>query len=274
MSRLPTPISAALVFVLVGVAPGCGRSAETAPASSRPHLDDAADSLAMRVVDGAGGLAAFESLPALRWDFILVRDSSEESRRRHLWDRARRRHRIEWSVGDSVIVAVFGTERAVEGRPAWGDVYFQGVPVDSASRRRLLRDAYGRFINDMYWLLAPLKLFDPGVRRAVAADSADEATDVLALSFDTVGLTPGDRYWLRVDRGTGRMIGWSYHLESDRLGAYAWTDHRTIQAPAGAITLPTRKSAVGRPSVILTPFAAGVVDSTFANASPRLEPLR
>jgi hypothetical protein len=261
-------------MLLAAVINGCDRAPESSHVESEPVLHNAADSLALRIANAAGGVPALEALPALRWDFAVVRDSAEVSRSHHLWDRDAGRHRLEWRRGDSLLVAVFSTEGVVDGMPASGTVYLDGVPVDSARSLGLLEEAYGRFINDMYWLLAPLKVFDPGVHRGVAADSADETTDVLALWFDDVGLTPGDRYWLRADRDSGRMTSWRYRLESGREGAYAWTDIREIDSPAGSITLPTRKVAIGPGTTVLTPFVTGVVDSTFADPAPQLSPIQ
>ena len=40
-----------------------------------------------------------------------------------------------------------------------------------------------------------------------------KAYDKLALSFGKVGLTPGDRYWVYVNRDTGLVDRWSYILQ-------------------------------------------------------------
>ena len=40
-----------------------------------------------------------------------------------------------------------------------------------------------------------------------------KAYDKLALSFEHVGLTPGDRYWAYVNRDTGLMDRWAFILQ-------------------------------------------------------------
>lgn len=238
-----------------------------------PPLHDAADSLAARIAGAAGGAEAWAALPALRFDFAVAADTGVVSSRSHLWDRATGRYRLEWTTGDSLLVALFSVENVADGRPD-GTVYLHGAALDTAAARAYLGGAYGRFINDTYWLLAPLKVFDPGVRRGLAPDSADADTEVLTLAFEDVGLTPGDRYWLRADRATGRLVGWTYALESGRTGAHRWEDVVELPTPAGPLRLATRKSAPDGARAILTPVAPTEVDeAAFTDPRPRLRPL-
>lgn len=273
MCRTLIARGAASVLSLLAVIAGCSDAPREAPPPARVLLT-AADSLAARIVDAAGGLAALEALPALRFDFVVLRDSVESSRNLHLWDRRAGRYRLEWTAGDSLLVALFDSEHATDGVPRNGQVYFEGAALDSAGARTRLEEAYGRFINDMYWLLAPLKLFDPGVSRALAADSADAATEVLTLSFANVGLTPGDRYWVRAERGTGRIVSWSYVLQSGRTGTYTWTDPWELDTPAGRLTLPARKTSRNGTVSIVTLVAPARLDAaSFSDPRPRLTSL-
>jgi len=271
---MPRPRYAFQVAALIaGVhAAGCADPEPSAPAGRA--LESAADSLAARIEDAAGGRAAFDALPALRWDFFSRRDTADSPRRRHLWDRAGARHRLEWTAGDSLLVAVFSTTHVTAGVPEDGRVYFDGSPLDSADGRLRLGQAYARFINDMYWLLAPLKLFDPGVTRTLAPDSSDASSEVLALSFAGVGLTPGDRYWMRADRRTGSLLAWSFHLESDNTGTHDWNDPRDIATPTDTLHLAAVKTARGGLVTIHTPAAAGVAEEpAFTDPRPNLAPL-
>jgi hypothetical protein len=254
---------------------GCaGEPAGPSPADP-PTPANAADSLGLRIVNATGGSAAFQALPALRFDFVSVRDSVESRRNRHLWDRRAGRYRLEWTVGDSLLVALFSSDSVADGIPLEGQVYLDGAPLDSAHNRARLEEAYERFINDMYWLLAPLKVMDPGVVRQVASDSADASTDVLALSFADVGLTPGDRYWLHADRESGRLLSWSYVLESGYTGTYDWRDPRELSTPAGTLTVLTRKDSRSAPRSILTPVAPAEIGAeSFTDPRPLLVPLR
>ena len=61
----------------------------------------------------------------------------------------------------------------------------------------------------------PYKLRDPGVNLSYAGEETIDGKtyDKLALSFGKVGLTPGDRYWVYINRDTGLMDRWAYILQ-------------------------------------------------------------
>ncbi|MDX1531372.1 MAG: hypothetical protein R3362_07590 [Rhodothermales bacterium] len=266
------------LLVLLGV--GC--ASETDPLEPRetpepaapaipvaPTLETRADSVAWRIVEASGGLAAWEALPGLRFDFGVERDGQQQIAARHLWDKRTGRYRVEWPADEAgTYVGLFS---------AWPDsvrVYFDGQRVADPA---LETEARRRTINDQYWLLAPLKLFDPGVTRTAAPDSSDAATDAIRLSFDDVGMTPGDQYWLFADRETGQLVRWTFLLQDDATGtprSFRWTGYASLQGPAGPVSLATRKESTGGPVAILTD-RLGPIDapdaSVFTDPQPRLQ---
>lgn len=248
---------------------GCAEAPEPPPEHAELPLFSAADSLAFLITENAGGLAAWESMPVLRFDWVAERDSEEVFRVRHLWDRQSGAYRVEYPVGeDSTLVAVFSVDDFDMETPA-GRAYLNGNPVDSTEMAARLADAYERFINDSYWLLVPFKLFDPGVHRNMAPDSSDAESNVLRLTFENVGLTPGDRYWLRAD-STGKLMSWSFLLENGAEGHYVWTDYEYVPTPAGSLYVATRKQASGR-AILTQVFAADSLDDDiFLDPRPRL----
>lgn len=266
----PVLLTVALLFAACVPSEPEGPPEALSPASApRPTLETAADSLAWRLVEAAGGLDAWQALHRLRFDFAVVRDTAEAFHARHLWDRSTGRYRVEYPVGeDSTLVALFNVQRFDSEAPD-GAAYLNGMPLDSIATRTRLAEAYERFVNDTYWLLAPLKLFDPGVRRALAPDSAATGTHVLSLSFDRVGLTPGDRYWLTTD-ATGRLTRWSFVLESGERGSYAWTDGVSLPTPQGPLRLSTSKRA-GDWTIRTPVFSSeGLPEDVFERAAPVL----
>lgn len=169
--------------------------------------------------------------------------------RRHLWDRRGGAYRLEQTRGDTVFVVLFN----VNDRR--GRAYANGAMLpDSAQQRQWRERAYETFINDTYWLLAPTKLFDAGVTRAYAADSSSAATDVLNLSFGAVGLTPGDRYWLYVDRATGRLDAWRFFLQDSegpgpKIAKAGWKE---ITTPFGTARIPEQNVFEGTGRILYT----------------------
>lgn len=165
--------------------------------------DPAAIAKAERLLEALGGRQAFEGTRFLRFNFFGFRT--------HHWDRHTGRYRLEGRnrAGEAYVV-LFDTD-SKDGR-AWKD----GAEIAGEAKAEMLKMAYGAFINDTYWLLMPYKLLNPGVTlRDAGQETIDGTTyDVVKLTFDSVGLTPGDSYWAYLDPQSGLMERWAYHLES------------------------------------------------------------
>jgi len=275
--------AAVLTFLLVtGCASDPGASSSEAsdgpvhPADTTA-LETRADSVAKRLVDAHGG-TAFAAAPYLRFNFSIDRGEGGGRPIRHLWNRSTGDYRVEWGPSaDTTYVGLIDVTDVQDGLPA-GTVYLDGTALEGARDSTMRRQAYRRFVNDAYWLLAPLKVFDPGVNRAYVADSSDAAHDVLHLSFGDVGLTPGDEYWLHVDAETGQLDRWAFHLQSmpddAPPTAFNWTGYTALDAPGGTVRLATRHEAAGGPVAIVTDALAlptSVPDGAFSAPAPMLE---
>jgi len=206
---MPRPARLAACAALALLA-GCAPRAVPVPDGSDPR----AVAVAERVLESLGGRARWEAAPGLRWTFrSMVRDSVRSSRR-HAWDKRTGWHRVEGVNRQGqrfVIVHVVGD---TTGGMAWVD----GQRIEAPdSLGKLLRRGEALWVNDTYWMLMPYKLRDPGVTLAWAGDTimAGVPCDRLALSFRGVGLTPGDRYWVYVDRADHRVAFWEMVLEGD-----------------------------------------------------------
>ena len=238
-----------------------------------PRLETAADSLAHRLVEASGGLAAWDAVPAVRFDWVVRTDSAELRRVRHLWDKAGDRARVEWPVGvDSTMVAVIRPGAFTPDAPGGLAALTVGgatTPLSGDDALDALRDAHARWVNDTYWMIAPLKTFDPGVTRALAPDSGDAT---LALSFGRVGLTPGDRYWLRVGPG-GEMTGWTYLLEGDTVSTrWTWAAPAEVPVPGGRARVWARKRNADGVEIVTRPLDLPALDdAAFESLAPRLD---
>ena len=242
-----------------GLLAGCGGSSSPSSTSAgftdTLTVDSKADSVAVRLLE-AHGANAFASAPYLRFNFAVETPEGEQVVARHLWNRSTGDYRVEWASGpDSNYVALVNVRDVEDQRPE-GTVYLNGTELTGEEAQAAREQAYGRFINDTYWLLAPLKVYDSGVNRHYAADSSTAEHEVLRLTFGDVGLTPGDTYWLDVSTETGRLDRWSMHLqgmsEEATPRSYTWTDYVTLEAPEGEVTLARRHEAAERELAILT----------------------
>jgi hypothetical protein len=262
-----------------GCASDNGSSSTTKDAPSPTDtltLDTKADSVAYRLMK-AHGADALASAPYLRFNFAFESPKGSRVIARHLWDRTTGDYRVEWKGGtDSSYVALVNVQDVEDGVPA-GNAYLNGEKLSGTAAKKVREKAYGRFVNDTYWLLAPLKVFDPGVNRSYVADSSTATHDVLHLTFGDVGLTPGDEYWLYVSKETGRLDRWAYHLEgmdeSQPPQAYEWTADTTLQAPKGTVVLANRKEAVNADRALLTnklALPSSPPDGAFSDPTPLL----
>jgi hypothetical protein len=282
LSSIPVLVVLGILWVGCASDPGpsnADSSAEAAPSHTDTlTLDSKADSVAHRLMT-AHGADALDSAPYLRFNFAVETPKGTRVIARHLWDRTTGDYRVEWQSGpDSSYVALVNVRNVTDKMPV-GTAYLNGTELTGTAAEEARREAYGRFINDTYWLLAPLKVFDSGVNRNSLPDSATAQHDVLHLTFGDVGLTPGDEYWLYVSKGTGRLDQWAYHLQS--MGEdtppqrFDWTGYTTLQAPDGPVELATRKEAVGAEQAIVTnelALPARPPDGAFSTPEPMLAP--
>jgi len=162
------------------------------------------------------------------------------------WDRFTGDYRVSGKDQQGNDFVVIMNTNTKQGR-AWKN----GGEVNESSIFEL---GYRRFINDTYWLLMPLKSMDPGVHREYVgerSDSCGHTWDVVKLSFDQgVGLTPGDNYWMWVNRDTGLVDEWDMHLQNMKaddlpLSVY-FHDFKRI----GGLLLSTRREIRGKNSNI------------------------
>lgn len=231
------------------------------------ELANKADSVAMRAFEAFGGPAAWAQIPNLRFDFVVERDGNTAFKRSHLWDRRNGRYRVEYEAGaDSTAVVLFDTDTRE------GTAYINGQAVADTANADLVEGGYHAYLNDIYWLMMPTKLFDEGVSRSIDADSSDASTDVVHLTFDGVGYTPDDRYWVFVDKATGRVKRWTFILQGrDQARTSEWTDYESRTFDGQTIHFAVTKR--GASSAILTnqvDVPMQVEDEMFTSPMPML----
>lgn len=218
---------------------GAEESTAAAPAPQQGTADPAAAAVAARVLEAMGGEAAWSEARFLRFGFA--------GRRQHAWDRWTGLHRVAGQTQEGESYVVVHDLDTREGR-AWVD----GEEVAGERAAELLENAWGAWVNDTYWLLMPIKLRDPGVTLAHEGRRELDGTEyeVLHLSFENVGLTPGDHYWAYVHPDSGQMDYWAFRLESMPPDAEpvlwrwsGWQDHAGVR-------LASRREQVGGDRVL------------------------
>lgn len=207
---------ALFVFVVVLCSASVG-VLEAQPRDSARGSDPRAVALAESTLLAMGGADAWASTRYLRFEFFGFR--------LHHWDRETGRHRLEGQTREGERYVVLHSVVSRKGR-AWLD----GEELEGEDLGQWLERAYGAWINDTYWLIMPYKLLDPGVTLGFAGEETLEGKqyDKIQLTFEGVGLTPGDTYWAWINRETGLMDRWAYFLQDWEEGreptAWWWRD--------------------------------------------------
>lgn len=193
-----------LTAVMLTAAP---LSAQTQPAPSVSAKD-----IASRAINVMAG-PAWEKARYFSFSFNVERDGKIAASYPQKWDRYTGDYRVSGKDREG---HAFDIRMNVNTKK--GTAILDGKPV--ADPTDLLKRGYGRFINDTWWLLMPIKLLDPGTKlenTGVRQDECGLSHDVLRLSFEQgVGLTPGDQYWVWISRDSGLVDRWEMLLQDSK----------------------------------------------------------
>jgi hypothetical protein len=205
----------------------------------------AADELA-HAIERAVDTGAFARTGAVRWTFRKERE--------HLWDRTRNLVRERWD-GHEVLLDVHRKD---------GRAFTDGREVLGEPGKKLVENAYKRFINDSFWLNPLHKLFDEGVTRSVVQH---EGTDALLVRYGSGGVTPGDSYLWILDENK-RPKAWRMWVSVLIVPGVEMTWDAWTRLPTGA-WISTSHRLAGREVVTITDLAAA---NTLAELEPGADP--
>ena len=164
--------------------------------------DKKAADLVLKMMDAMGGVKKWDELKYVSWTFFGAR---------HLiWDKANDRVRIE-SPRDSSIYLV-NLDKST------GRYTYDGKEIlDEEELSEKMKRGKSIWINDMYWLFMPFKLYDPGVNvRYMRMDTTliGVPSHVLELTFEHVGDTPENKYEIYIDQKDHLIKQWDFYSES------------------------------------------------------------
>lgn len=160
--------------------------------------DKKAAELVSKMMEAMGGTEKWEDLKYVSWTFFGSR---------HLvWDKQNSRVRIESPRDSSVyLVNLAGPT---------GKYAYNGIEVsDPKKLAAKLENGKSIWINDMYWLFMPFKMYDPGVTvKFLKTDTTlvGAKADVLELRFDDVGKTPENKYEIYIDQKDQLIKQWNF----------------------------------------------------------------
>jgi hypothetical protein len=155
----------------------------------------------------------------IEFDFAVFTKGTKVHSVHHEWDVSHRTDEVTWRARDGRALRAkvdLGTKR--------GKAWKNREPFAGEEARAALGEAFERWTNDTYWLVAPYKVRDPGVLLTSEgeAEVGGKPVDVIRLRFDHVGLTPGDTYRMYVDQASHLVVRWDFVLEGKPGEPHAW----------------------------------------------------
>ena len=168
-------------------------------------------------IESSINIHAWQETGAIEWTFPRGH--------KHLWDRQRHWHRLQWD----------GCTAWIDLSSRQGRVECDGEPLEGADLRERLDDAWSIWANDSFWLNPLAKLRDEGTeRRLVTLDGNIEA---LLITYSSGGVTPGDSYLWMVDKA-GQVTACKMWVQVIPIGGleFSWDDWQTLDTGARVAT--------------------------------------
>lgn len=169
---------------------------------------DKADALAT-TIETALNKTAWDSTRWVVWDF--------PGDHHYLWDKQTHWVRVQWGDHSAVLYTKDLTQSQVRSTKTLAEEEAQS----------LIDEAWRSFCNDSYWLIAPYKLFDPGVQRSWVRE------DELLVQYESGGVTPGDAYLWKLGNG-GKPEAYRMWVSIIPIGGIraTWEDWTTTETGA------------------------------------------
>jgi len=178
----------------------------------------AADALAKKMLMAIND-EAWQETAVVQWSF--------PGGHQHVWDKQRHLARVSWD----------DYEVLVRLNEVTGLAFKEGIRVDAPQEEQeLVQKAWEYWVNDSFWLNAPNKVSDPGVRRQLVV--TDQGKEALLVTYTTGGSTPGDSYLWLVDEN-GLPYAWQLWVSIIPLGGveFSWEGWQTLAGGAKIATV-------------------------------------
>lgn len=205
------------LFISLGVMAG-------ATAGGAEEAAGKAQQLATDLWKASGG-ESWAKVKELHFTFVVEQEGKQLANVHHAWNVTAGTDEVKW--------------KDKEGKDHHATANLAAPATDGDEKT-----AYARWVNDSYWLLAPLKIRDRGVnvQSGGSKDLNGVACETLRLSFDKVGLTSTDQYVFYIDPKTKLPLAWDYIPASGEGMQATWEKFQTV----GGLTLATEHNFKGK----------------------------
>lgn len=189
----------------------------------------------------------WERTKAVRWSFRGVRH--------HVWDRRRGMVEVKWD--DMRVLLRTG--------PKTGLAFRKGTAVRGKELEEALREAFGYWINDSFWLNPFRTFFDEGVTRALVTEK--DRSEKLLVSYGSGGVTPGDSYLWTTDEN-GLPTEWQMWVQVIPVGGIKTSWQGWVDLETGA-KISTVHKGIGANATFIRDLSGGP-DLVSIGADPEL----
>lgn len=201
-----------LAYLIMLVLPiGCTTIEKTASGETNPAQpgfnasgsDPKAIEIADQVMMAMGGRDNWDNTHYIKWNYF--------GKRTLVWDKWKNRVRIEFNDRPlKILVDVPSMTGAVQQN--------NKVLEHPDSIRYYVERGRNVWINDSYWLVMPFKMKDSGVTLRYIGQKNNELgvlSDVVALTFDSIGVTPRNKYHVYVNPSSHLVTQWDFFPDRD-----------------------------------------------------------
>jgi len=181
----------------------------------------AAEALAQKMLTAINN-DAWQEVNYVQWTF--------PGAHQYLWDKKRHLVQVKWD--DKMVLL---DPSAVDGV-----AHVKEKKLGKEEGDSIVKDAWGYFINDSFWLNAPALVNQPGTVRSIV--TAEDGDQQLMVTYTSGGDTPGDSYLWKLD-ANGRPLSYQMWVNIIPIGGMEFTWEGWKEMPNGAMLSSTHQSA-------------------------------
>ena len=137
-----------------------------------------ADTLANNVLEAIHH-QKYQETQFLAWTF--------RNKNQYVWDRFNQTVEVRWDEYSCKLLLA---------NPGESTVFKNEVAISNNDKQPLIDKALSNFHNDSFWLVAPHKLFEPGISRKFVDLNTEQKG--LLITYSSGGTTPGDSYLWKI----------------------------------------------------------------------------
>ena len=116
------------------------------------------------------------------------------------WTFFRGEHHYVWDKMNNKAIVTWPENKVILDLNDWFNQSYayneEGTMREEQDRQAALKTAWSFWCNDSFWLYAPYKLRDQGIKRSLITEDGKQG---LLVSYESGGVTPGDSYLWWVD---------------------------------------------------------------------------